>query len=355
MKRIILASLWVTLVSITFFLPLFGIAQKPNYTYQNPADGKARIVFIYTFIEESVIENLYVRVPFFINDTLVCRMTNNHYSVHDVEPDTYKLSVQLAGKKIGKNSFNETITIKAGEIVFYKFYNEVGFLKDQSFFKPIELSKGERLLRFFREENKCVQTINFKPAVIKNKKFHIQLQAGVSNYTSDYTNWKSRFGDPLVTNFNPFTIGGEFSVRIGTNNHYLGFELYSNKQPPVEITPPFLNGEKRFIRVNQIGFLYKYFIKIDKKNRISIAPKIGLGIVNVDEKTNDPNFSDNTIEANSGLSFSLGLHPEYRFSKNMSIIMSSEYINGSIKAAKRDDLNLNSFRLLIGVKYQFDN
>ena len=355
MKRIILASFWITFFSITIFLPLFGIAQEPNDTYQNPADGKARIVFINSIIEEDVFFNLYASVPFFINDTLVCRIKNDHYSVHDVEPGTYKLSVQRAGKKIGKNAFNETETLEAGEIVFYRFYNEIGFLKDQSFFKPIKLSEAERLLRFMNEEKKCVQSITSKPSVIENKKFYIQLQAGVSNYTSDYTNWKSRFGDPLVTKFNPFTIGGELSIRMGTDNHYLGFELYSNKQPPVEITPSITNGEQRLIRVNQIGFLYRYFIKIDKKNRITIAPKIGLGIVNVEEKTNNPRISDNTIEANSGLSFSLGLQPEYRFSKNMSIIMSSDYINGSIKAAKRDNLNLNSFRLLIGLKYQFDN
>ncbi len=355
MKRIILASLWVTFVSITIFLPLLAIAQVPNDTYQNPPEGKARIVFVNSIIEEDVFLNLYARVPFFINDTLVCRITNDHYSVHDVVPGTYKLSVQRAGRKIGKNAFNEIETLEAGEIVFYKFYNELGFLKDQSFFEPIKLSDGERLLRFMNEEKKCVQSITSKPSVIENKKFYIQLQAGVSNYISDYTNWKSRFGDPLVTNFNPFTIGGEFSKRMGTDNHYLGFELYLNKQPAVEITPTFPNGEQRLIRVNQIGFLYRYFIKIDKKNKITLAPKIGLGIVNLEERTNNPSISDNTLEANSGLSFSLGLYPEYRFSKNISIIMSSDYINGSINAAKRDNLKLNSFRLLIGIKYQFDN
>jgi hypothetical protein len=355
MKKIILNSLWVIFVSITTFLPLLGIAQKPNYAYQNPPEGKARIFFIYTFIEEAVVNNLYIRVPFFINDTLVCRMTNNHYSIHDVDPGIYKLSVQRSGKKIGKNAFNETETLEAGDIVFYRYYNEISFLKDQSFFKQIKLSDGERLLQVVNKEKQCVQTINFNPPVSKNKKFYIQLQIGASNYTSDYTNWKSRFGDPLVTNFNPFTFGGEFSKRMGTDNHYLGFELYLNKQPAVEITPPFPNGEQRFIRVNQIGFLYRYFIKIDKKNKITLAPKIGLGIVNLEERTNDPSISDNTLEANSGLSFSLGLYPEYRFSKNMSIIMSSDYINGSINAAKRDNLKLNSFRLLIGIKYQFDN
>lgn len=64
MKRIILASLWVTFVSITIFLPLLAIAQVPNDTYQNPPEGKARIVFINSIIEEDVFLNLYARVPF---------------------------------------------------------------------------------------------------------------------------------------------------------------------------------------------------------------------------------------------------------------------------------------------------
>lgn len=355
MKKIVLANLWIFVVSTTFLSPLLVIAQVPDNTYQNLPKGKARIVFINSIIEEDVFLNLYAKASFFINDTLVCRITNDYYSVHDVVPGTYKLSVRSAGKKIGKNALNEIESLEAGETVFYKFYNELGFLKEQLFFEPIKLSDGERLLRFMNEEKNCVQSVNTKPSVIENKKFYLQLQAGASNYVSDYRNWKSRFGDPLVTNFNPFTIGGELGVRMGINNHYLGFELYLNKQPAVEIIPSFPNGEQRFIRVNQIGLLYRYFIKIDKQNKITLAPKIGVGIVNLEERTNNPNISDNTLDANAGLSFSLGLYPEYRFSKNISIIVSSDYINGSINEPKRDKLKLNSFRLLIGIKYQFDN
>lgn len=355
MKRIILASLWVTFISITIFLPLLTIAQVPDDAYQNPPEGKARIVIINLINEEEVLLNLYTRIPFFINDTLVCSIKNDHYSVHDVVPGTYKLSVQRADRKIGKNSFHEIVTLEAGEIVFYKFYNELSLLKDQSFFQSIKLSDGERLLRFMNKEKKCLQSITSNTSVIANNKFYIQLQAGASNYVSDYRNWKSRLGDPLVTNFNPFTIGGEFGVRMGTDNHYLGFELYLNKQPAVEIIPPFPNGEQRLIRVNQIGFLYRYFIKIDKNNKLTLAPKIGLGLINLEERTNNPIFSDNTFDANASFSFSLGFQSEYRFSKNLSVIISSDYINGSINSANRDKLNLSSFRLLMGIKYQFDN
>lgn len=342
-------------VGIIFFTPKSIVAQTANLGNQNLALGKARIIYIHTFIEEGIINNLYVRVPFFINDTLVCRMTNNHYSIHDVEPGTYKLSVQNAGKKIKKNAFNKTITLKAGAIVYYKFYNVLRFLKDQASFKSIEMNEGEQLLQVLLQENSCIQTINFNPPIISNKKFHFQFQVGSSNYTSDYKNWKNRFGDPLVTHFNPFTIGGEFSVRLGANNHYLGFELFSNQLPSIAVTPNIPNSEERLIRINQLGFLYRYLVKLDKKNRLLIAPKIGLGMLSMEERTNNSAVADNVIEANAGLSFSFGLTPEYRISKNISIIISGDYINGSLRDIKRDNINLNSFRLLFGLKYQFDN
>jgi len=340
--------------SLLVFLPFFASAQSIDDSNQKPPPAdKATIVFLHSFMEDAVINNLFLISPFFIDDTLVCRMTNHHYSIHTVVPGTHKLSVQNSGKKLGKRVITQTVTVKAGETVYYMFYNEFDFFKEELLFEYIESSKAKKILRRLVEEQDCIKTINTKRNVYNNKKFHVQLQTGSSNYTNGFTNWKSWFGDILMTSFNPFTVGGELDVRMGKSNHYIGFEINSNTQRPPVLTTPLPNGEKRWVNIRQIGFLYRYIVQIDKKNKMILAPKVGLGIINVEEKTNKRSISDKVIDSNGGFSLSLGLQPEYRFTNNFSAFLNTDYIIGALNAPNRDNLVLNQFRLFVGVKYQF--
>jgi len=97
-------------IGILFFLGFsaLGLAQS----------GTAKVYLI----REGMHEGSAAASSIFIADSLLCKLNNKRYSIHDVAPGTYTFHAQWGGKKPNKDKRGDiVITLEEGKTYYIKF------------------------------------------------------------------------------------------------------------------------------------------------------------------------------------------------------------------------------------------
>lgn len=87
-------------------------------------DGSAQVYFLRSTGTKAVLDKFKV----FIDDTLVCKLSNKKYSVHVVAPGEHVFSVQASGTESKPKADKLTINTEAGKIYYVQLIVEGDFL-----------------------------------------------------------------------------------------------------------------------------------------------------------------------------------------------------------------------------------
>lgn len=95
-----------------------------------------------SFIRSTNYVGSLINFGFYIDDKMVCKLKNNHYSVHDVPAGAHKVVVQNRGYGRHTKSKPLTINVKEGEVT----YLSVG-AGSSLYLQEITQSSAEELLK----------------------------------------------------------------------------------------------------------------------------------------------------------------------------------------------------------------
>jgi len=104
------------------------------------------------FIRATDYVGTLINYGFYIDDQLVCKLKNNHYSIHDVPAGEHKVSIQNRGYGKRKKSQPLTINVKEGE----NNYLSVGSASSL-YLQEITASSAEELLKKVAINSKCLE------------------------------------------------------------------------------------------------------------------------------------------------------------------------------------------------------
>lgn len=91
----------------------------------------------------------------FINDTLVCKLNNNRYSIHDVKPGKHEISVQYYGKESKDKAEPISINVEAGKTYYIQITQQAKGLTQRIFPQEITESSTARLLEKCKMDANC--------------------------------------------------------------------------------------------------------------------------------------------------------------------------------------------------------
>ncbi len=86
------------LLSLLFVCPFLLVTQVKHDPPQ-PPPGKGRIVIIFYMYRQIPQRGLLNKLPVFLNDSLICRVPNKTYTIHDVDTGVYTIAADLGVKK----------------------------------------------------------------------------------------------------------------------------------------------------------------------------------------------------------------------------------------------------------------
>lgn len=92
-----------------------------------------------------------VNYGFYIDGKMVCKLKNNHYSIHDVPAGEHQVLIQDRGYGTGKKSKPLTVTVEEGK----SYYMSVGSGKS-AYLQEIMPSSADELLKKAKLNKKCL-------------------------------------------------------------------------------------------------------------------------------------------------------------------------------------------------------
>lgn len=81
-----------------------------------------------------------------IDDTLVCKLNNRRYSVHEVSPGKHEFKAQFAGKKGKKKAEIAVIDVEAGKTYYIQMVMQASFLVNDLTAQEITRNSALRLI-----------------------------------------------------------------------------------------------------------------------------------------------------------------------------------------------------------------
>ncbi len=92
----------------------------------------------------------------FIDDTLVCKLNNKRYSIHEVAPGTHHFSSQFAGKKSKEKAERIEINVEAGKTYYIELIFQPGLFINNLYCQEVTESSAKRFLPDLKEDKKCL-------------------------------------------------------------------------------------------------------------------------------------------------------------------------------------------------------
>ena len=89
----------------------------------------------------------------FIDDSVVCKLNNKRFSIHDVAPGTHRFSVQFAGKSSKEKAERIEIEIEAGKTYYIQLIFQSGLVKNNLYCQEVTKSSANTMLDKLKEDN----------------------------------------------------------------------------------------------------------------------------------------------------------------------------------------------------------
>ena len=119
------------------------------------AQDSTKLSKIY-FIRSTGMSGGFGPVSAFIDEELVCKLNNNRFSVHYVQPGAHKFKVQYSGKKANKKLKALEFTTEAGQ-TYYISLDVTNYAFSETLY-PIEITENtfKRMLPKLRQDENCL-------------------------------------------------------------------------------------------------------------------------------------------------------------------------------------------------------
>jgi hypothetical protein len=92
----------------------------------------------------------------FIDDQLVCRLNNKHFSTHTVPAGSHTVSVNVAGKTTTEKTDHITINAEAGKTYYIQMVSKVGLLINNLSCKEVTEDAAQKVLSKLKEDSGCL-------------------------------------------------------------------------------------------------------------------------------------------------------------------------------------------------------
>jgi hypothetical protein len=92
----------------------------------------------------------------FIDETLVCKLNNKKYSIHEVTPGEHTFTVQFAGKNPKDKAEPILINVEAGKTYYIQMVFQTGAFKNNLYSQEVTENSAKTILVDCEEDTKCL-------------------------------------------------------------------------------------------------------------------------------------------------------------------------------------------------------
>jgi hypothetical protein len=140
---------------ILFYFLLLSVSNSMfAQSASNSADSIMQTGRVY-FMRSTGFNGSAVAFTVFIDDTIVCRLNNKRYSIHEVKPGTHIFSAQFAGKKSKEKAERIEISIEAGKIYYIQLIFQGGAFANNLYCQEVTENSAKKVLPELEEDKKC--------------------------------------------------------------------------------------------------------------------------------------------------------------------------------------------------------
>jgi hypothetical protein len=145
----------VTTLALSFLCSLIAASAFSQTTVAasgTAAGATAKVIFMRSTGGQGAL------IPFstFIDDKLVCRLNNKHFSTHAVPAGTHTVSVQVGGKEGSDKTEHITINAEAGKTYYIQMVSKVGLLINNLSCKEVTEDAANKVLPKLKEDADCL-------------------------------------------------------------------------------------------------------------------------------------------------------------------------------------------------------
>jgi hypothetical protein len=130
----------------------FCLQPNNGHGFRTAAGATAKVIFMRSTGGQGAL------IPFstFIDDKLVCRLNNKHFSTHAVPAGTHTVSVQVGGKEGSDKTEHITINAEAGKTYYIQMVSKVGLLINNLSCKEVTEDAANKVLSKLKEDADCL-------------------------------------------------------------------------------------------------------------------------------------------------------------------------------------------------------
>lgn len=94
----------------------------------------------------------------FIDDSIVCRLNNKRFSIHEIQPGEHRFTIQFAGKKSKEKAKEETITVnvETGKTYYIQAIFQPGMFVNNIYPQEVTESSAKKILPKLKQDDKCL-------------------------------------------------------------------------------------------------------------------------------------------------------------------------------------------------------
>jgi hypothetical protein len=108
------------------------------------------------FLRSTGIRAGAVSLKTFIDGNLTCKLSNNRYSIHEVQVGKHDVFFQLRGLKLLKETQKLEIQVEEGKITYVQFFLDDEFLSFKFYAKEISEENAKDSMTKLKEDAKCL-------------------------------------------------------------------------------------------------------------------------------------------------------------------------------------------------------
>lgn len=141
----------VTIIAIVLLLS--GSLYGQNQNDSSSANSETGKVY---FMRSTGFQGSAQGFTVFIDDTIVCKLNNKRYSIHEIAPGKYLFSVQFAGKSSKEKAERIEINVEAGKTYYIQLIFQSGAFKNNLYCQEVTESSANKVLPGLQEDKKCL-------------------------------------------------------------------------------------------------------------------------------------------------------------------------------------------------------
>lgn len=132
-----------------FILCSIVVSSEAQTTTAAPATPTAKVYFMRSTGFTGSAQGFTV----FIDDSVVCKLNNKRYSIHEVAPGTHRFSVQFAGKNSKDKAERIEINTEGGKTYYIQLIFQNGMIKNNLYCQEVTESSAKTILGNLKEDS----------------------------------------------------------------------------------------------------------------------------------------------------------------------------------------------------------